>query len=118
MQSFLHWLIVFAWAGVIFFLSSQPVIPIPAGLIGELVSKSAHFIEFFIFTFLLLRALKIHKKIKRPLLLAVLISLTYAASDEFHQLFVSGRSADVLDFFADSAGTFTLALIELVRQRP
>lgn len=37
-------------------------------------------------------------------ILSFSISILYAATDEFHQLFVSGRSGEVRDFFIDSSG--------------
>jgi VanZ family protein len=38
------------------------------------------------------------------LLLAVLVSSLYGATDEIHQSFVPGRTADVLDWVADTLG--------------
>jgi VanZ family protein len=37
-------------------------------------------------------------------LAALALSSLYAISDELHQVFVAGRSPDVLDWVADSAG--------------
>ena len=45
----------------------------------------------------------------RVLLLAWLICTAYGASDEWHQLFVPGRQADVQDLFADSLGALAAA---------
>jgi len=112
-----RWLIVIIWAFVIFFLSSQPTLPIPSGIIGEIISKSSHFFVFFILCLALFNALKAHQKIKKPLLGAVLISLIYAALDEFHQSFVPGRDSDILDFLTDGVGIITLALILLLKQQ-
>lgn len=117
MKTVLIWLLAICWAGIIFFLSAQSTVPVPSGLAGELLSKGAHFTEFFILAYLVFNALRRHQQIKKPLLLAVVISLIYGATDELHQLFVVGRSADVLDFLADSAGVFTLALILPAKQR-
>ncbi len=116
-QVIIHWFLVLFWAAVIFFLSAQPSLLLPTGIVGELLSKSAHFAEFFIFTFLLFNALKQHKKIKNPLLKAVLVALAYGAFDEFHQHFVMGRNSDIFDFLVDSTGVFTLGLILLLKQR-
>ena len=38
------------------------------------------------------------------LLLALLIGVLYAASDEYHQSLVPGRDSDVYDWVADSIG--------------
>jgi VanZ family protein len=38
------------------------------------------------------------------LLLALSLASLYGATDEFHQSFVPGRSADVLDWLADTLG--------------
>ena len=41
---------------------------------------------------------------RRALVLAVLLASAYGATDELHQLFVPGRSADVRDWAADVVG--------------
>jgi VanZ family protein len=41
----------------------------------------------------------------RAVLAAVVISSLYGVSDEYHQLFVPGRSFDVLDMLADTIGS-------------
>ena len=41
----------------------------------------------------------------RAVLLAIVISSLYGISDEYHQLFVPGRSFDVLDMLADAIGS-------------
>jgi VanZ family protein len=45
------------------------------------------------------------------LLLAILITSAYGASDEVHQLFVPGRDSAVGDWVADSVGAFVGAFI-------
>ena len=44
------------------------------------------------------------KGLWRLCLLSFLVTAVYAATDEFHQLFVEGRSGAVSDVFVDSAG--------------
>ncbi len=39
------------------------------------------------------------------------VSIAYAASDEYHQRFVLGRSCELRDFLLDSAGILTMVLI-------
>lgn len=45
--------------------------------------------------------------------LAVLLASLYGVSDEVHQAFVPGRSADLLDWLADTAGA--AVAVSLVR---
>lgn len=46
----------------------------------------------------------------RRVLLAILISAAYGASDEFHQSFVPGRSSEVADLVADTFGAAAAAV--------
>ena len=41
----------------------------------------------------------------RAVLMAIVIATLYGVSDEYHQLFVPGRSFDVLDMLADLVGS-------------
>jgi len=47
---------------------------------------------------------------------AVVIGLVFAATDELHQAFVPGRSADVLDWCADALGIGLAVTIAAVRK--
>lgn len=50
--------------------------------------------------------------------LAVLLASAYGVSDELHQAYVPGRSADVLDWLADTTGaTFAVLLIFFFTRR-
>ena len=69
------------------------------------VRKAAHASEYAILGILLTGAiLDIRKPWKRQLPACFLIGAAYAASDEFHQLFVPGRSGQIRDVMIDSAG--------------
>ena len=69
------------------------------------VRKAAHASEYAILGILLTGAiLDIRKPWKRQLPDCFLIGAVYAASDEFHQLFVPGRSGQIRDVMIDSAG--------------
>lgn len=69
------------------------------------IRKSAHFIEYLILGILCINFVKNYKIPKRRLLvLCFLICSIYACSDEFHQLFVSGRSSNIKDVCIDSVG--------------
>jgi len=111
------WLLVVLWAGLIFFLSHQP--GLKSGLPEKLdffLAKSAHFLEYAILAFLLIRALQEHKLTKKKILiLAVILAMGYAFSDEYHQSFVLGRNASLRDVFIDSSGVLLVAW--LVRRK-
>jgi len=71
-----------------------------------------HFTVFFLFSFFLLIAIKGENKINiKYLLIVFFISLLYSISDEFHQLFVPGRSAGINDIITDISGVISSILI-------
>jgi VanZ family protein len=75
-----------------------------------LVRKCAHLTEYAVLALLLWRALRKPMKdnprpwVWREARFALLIVALYAASDEFHQIFVPTRTAQVSDVFVDTAG--------------
>ncbi|MFH1485619.1 MAG: VanZ family protein [Chloroflexota bacterium] len=115
-----RWLPLLLWMGVIFFLSSQTSLPrIGTPAIQFVLSKIAHLLEYVILAVLLLRVQESASGNlgKRAYLVAFLISLAYAASDEFHQSFVPYRRALAMDVGIDSLGAATgLVVIALVRK--
>jgi len=95
---FKRWGPVVFWAGVIFFLSSRPVLP-PTGnpFLDVILPYLAHLTEFGVLFALLWRA---NKKV----LASFLIAIAYAISDEYHQSFVPTRTPSFLDVFVDILG--------------
>jgi VanZ family protein len=92
-----RWLPVLVWAAVIFAFSSIPSLGTGLGTWDLVLRKLAHVTEYAILGALLLRALE------RPLP-AFAVGVLYAASDEVHQHFVSGRHASPVDVAIDAAG--------------
>lgn len=97
-----------------------------------IVRKVAHFAIYAALGFFLMLSassyyLENKQKIKRDVASAVAlgVSLFYAATDEFHQLFVEGRSGSVRDVCIDFCGAlvgvlfavFVLALFLKIRQK-
>ena len=77
------------------------------------VRKTAHFFLYFILGILLcllFEELKFNKKIRCILLVCLLCAL----SDEIHQMFVSERTAKVLDVFIDLSGSIFAIFIKSV----
>jgi VanZ family protein len=78
--------------------------PLP-GLTSLVWDKALHATEYAGFALLLCRALRGEGlRWWRSVALALLLASTYAATDEWHQLFVAGRTADVADWLADVVG--------------
>ena len=99
----LLWVPVVLYMGIIFFLSSQSHPPTP----GTLSDKLLHGIGYFGLAALVLHAIQNGRPGRLTLphgAAALLITIGYAATDELHQMFVPGRSADPRDLLADAAG--------------
>jgi VanZ family protein len=111
------WLPVVLWAALIFALSSIPSLDSGLGIWDLVLRKLAHAAEYALLAALLLRALT-------RTWLAFLVALAYAASDEFHQHFVRGRTGTPRDVAVDAAGAliglavFSYARRLLVRPAP
>lgn len=83
-----------------------------------LVRKLAHFSEYAILGMLYVLFLNSFSiTVKKMVLLSVVCVVLYAASDEFHQLFIAGRSGQVKDVLIDSGGgCFGILLGTLLQQ--
>lgn len=69
-----------------------------------IVRKTAHFTVYATLGILTNTAVRI-SKFKFPHLIALVICLAYAVSDEIHQYFVPGRSCELRDVFIDFSGS-------------
>lgn len=101
-----YWLPVVIWAGVIFMFSS-----FPTGTATEIVwtdfiiKKTAHVVEYGVFTVLIYRALINNGvSVKNAALWAILFSTLYGFSDEYHQSFTPGREPRIRDVGFDTIG--------------
>lgn len=71
----------------------------------HIVRKTAHFLEYALLSAAIAFPLWIRKyRGIRLILLSVFAAALYAAADEFHQLFVPGRSGQIKDVLLDTAG--------------
>ena len=84
------------------------------------VRKAGHFSEYVVLgllAFATLRqgqVLRITRKIAPAAAGAVVIAFVYACFDEFHQLFVAGRSGQPFDVGVDTTGAFVAVAIAVV----
>jgi VanZ family protein len=117
------WLPPLAWMGMIFYLSAQSTLPgPPQPWLDTLLKKSAHFGVYAGLAFWWWRALRSvqgtpEKRLSKGTVLALAFILTvlYAASDEFHQSFTPGRHPSLWDVLIDAAGAATA--LGLLRRR-
>jgi VanZ family protein len=109
----LVWLPVVAWAGFIFVLSATPNLRfVEQDSIDFIVRKSGHMAAFGILALLLWGALS-YSRVRRAVLFSLVLTVAYAASDEFHQSFTAGRHPSPIDVGIDSTGA-VIALLVLV----
>jgi VanZ family protein len=99
----LLWAPVAAYMAIIFALSSGPSLPLPR----LTTDKMAHAGVYGGLAILLVRAFAAgwpRRITARAALLAAAVTIAYGISDEWHQLFVPGRTADRADVLADAIG--------------
>lgn len=108
MERLRYWGPVCAYAGLIFYLSSQshPEDQLPS-FIGLFSDKILHAVEYAMLGGLFYRAFRwgTNDAVKPWAgLLAVAAASLYGLSDEIHQAFVPNRESSGLDWLADSVG--------------
>jgi VanZ family protein len=98
------WAPVIAYMALIFFISAQPSPPLPSAI----TDKQGHSLGYMGLAIITGRALAGGARRTAPSLGASagawLVASAYAATDEWHQSFVPGRSADLHDWYADAIG--------------
>lgn len=114
------WILLLGWMALIFMLSNQNgtlsektsngVLSFVSNTLSLhvspfLIRKTAHAIEYTILSLLMILLIKEYRNVNFSIYIYVLfISVIYATSDELHQIFISGRSAQVLDVLIDTCG--------------
>ena len=109
------WLPPLALMGLIFFLSAQPDLNSGLGTLDTIGRKIIHFAQYALLAYLWWRPLSRHTSARRAALAAFLVTVLYAATDEYHQSFVEGRHGSPLDVAIDTAGA-GLASLRLARR--
>lgn len=105
-----RWAPVVAWMAVVFFFSSISNL----GRAARVPDWISHPIEYGLGAALLCRALAGGRR--GPLtmstaLTATLIATAYGVTDEYHQSFVPGRTAELADVLKDLAGAAAASLL-------
>lgn len=110
---------LFIATGICIYFSAQENIHLPD---LNSIDKILHFGAYFIYGLSLqvfFVALFHKKKIsnKKYILLTIIVGFLFAISDEIHQYFVPGRTADVLDVLVDWAGiSLSLFFIGIIKK--
>jgi VanZ family protein len=102
---------------VIFLLSAQPSLNSGLGLVDHVGRKVVHFSEYALLALLWWRAFRTRVSEETAMLIAFAVTSAYAATDEFHQTFVTGRHGTPVDWLIDSAGAATALLSVRARRR-
>lgn len=81
------------------------------------IRKTAHFTEYFILGILVFKIFEMYG-VQRILVYSIIFCFLYACSDELHQLFSDGRSANVLDVLIDTGGSvLSIACLQVIKKR-
>jgi VanZ family protein len=111
------WLPPLVLMAVIYFFSAQPNLNSGLGWIDTVGRKFVHASEYAFLCFLWWRALRTKLGYVRALAPAWIITVAYAATDEFHQTFVTGRHGTWVDVAIDGMGAAIFVLLMLRAQR-
>ncbi len=118
-----RWLPAVLLMAAIFAFSSIPSNDMPRfGVFDFSIKKGGHMLGYALLALAFLHWLWPFQTVGQPvpgrlLLLAWLLALVYAVSDEFHQSFVPGRGPSVFDVLIDSVGAALALAIYAAWQR-
>jgi VanZ family protein len=134
-KKYLKWALVIAWAIIIFLFSNQTgdvsnnnnrfVVDLFklvgvnldsyfGGMIDFIIRKLAHFLEYFIFYYLIYNALVENTSRKSALITSLVIVFIYACSDEIHQAFIPGRGPAIRDVLVDTGGGLLCMILNIL----
>ena len=109
------------WGCLIFVLSSIPRNDFPHITLFPGYDKIIHAGLFFVFCGLAHRAFRYQPNrllVQLSLFFALVATVVYGFSDEFHQLYVMGRTADIYDMLADTFGGVLYTTFFMMIMRP
>ena len=136
------WTLVMLWMALIFLFSHQPATEsnqLSSGItskiadminktvpniklkqegLNHIIRKGTYFGVYLVLGILVTNALiSSNKFLHNLILMALIICVLYAISDEIHQLFIPGRSGEVRDVLIDSTGALVgILLINIIKK--
>lgn len=125
MKIYYKYALVFIWMVVIFLFSNEGSelssgrssaivsffmdawsLALPEDMLTFITRKSAHIVAYFILGMLLYTLVKDYKlSSRRAIWFSIGIALLYAITDELHQSFIPGRSAEIRDVVIDTVAS-------------
>lgn len=83
-----------------------------------IVRKTAHFTIYFVLGLAFISLLKEYMIVdKKSIIYTVIFVFLYSCSDEIHQLFIPGRSGEILDVLIDTlGGTLSASMYYFIRR--
>ena len=110
-----NWVLLGLWMAAIYAFSDRPDIPkAPGPWLDFVIKKLLHAAGYAVLAGLWWRALA-GAGLRRPYLWAFVLTVAYAAADEWHQTFVRGRTGGARDVAVDAAGA--LVALAWLRRR-
>jgi len=104
----MRWIPVFLtliWMALIFALSARSTIPEPFGITTKLTAIAGHLVSYAVLAALLWWAIEpMRLSSRRRFWVALSGAVAYGLTDEWHQSFVPGRDASLLDIAVDGIG--------------
>lgn len=87
-------------------------------IVSLIVRKLAHYIEYLILGVLMINMFSdFNIKINTKYIIAIIICIIYASSDEIHQIFIAGRCFAIRDILIDSMGAISgIYIYKLLRR--
>lgn len=93
-------------------------------ILSQIVRKCAHFSIYTMLGFFTINFMLTYQKgsLLKKSSISLLFGICYAISDEFHQMFIPGRSAEVRDVLIDSLGVligilFMIIIVKIAKRR-
>jgi len=105
-KAILLWVMTFAYMAFIFYLSSRPALEAARRFPIIYQLKLVHMLEYGILSALLFFSARESgvKNVYEAAAFAIVAALLYGTIDEFHQIFVPGRTAKLMDIVANGIG--------------
>ena len=131
-RKIIKWILLWIWMLVIFMFSHQPnsgattygiiekILPniqtnTLISTLNFLIRKSAHLTEYFILAILTVSLTKEYtKKQINIFIISLIFCFSYAVTDEFHQLFVPGRTGALRDVCIDTVGSILFLVLYII----